>query len=561
MFPDPLNSTTLLPPALQAKSPNEICFLTASTQLQQQLIALLLSRHLYHNPITATVREIISNAIDATIQLPTSQRQPIEIHLPSKTELFFAVTDHATGMSPQEVKNLYLNYGTSTKTDNPPQIGSYGIGAQAPLSYTQTFVMTTVKDQQETTCLINLQQVQLYTNKTTVANGTRVKIPLSNERDIAKFFTAVKTYAMLPIAGIQLTGLQPVQKEIHPYGDVIFCGNIQVAQQNLPVYWHCIDRSSEISGRQFFNYFGEDYSKLKHVLYFSDTLDLSDNWDNLKQWFQISAVLGGFEYPLFSYPTAKAEFVIGLQPGMVNVSYNREEIVADDKRQQLLNAFYQQIIAVFFNTIKTVGLRNLVNAEMFPWAVRACARVYLHNPELVSVDPTLIKQLFTNRQHVNLWEVTPRPLGLLDLQAQPPVEIELNLKNLYTQKQLLNLLKTHFDNPQQRPSLFNLEVSRYFEAGDFQSWDIFDFETSKWDQLCSLGVINVVTDLNHFNLVKKVLRKRKKLIKSTHSKTAFPNILLLFQEPQVQVQPVIEQILAGIPITINYFSSAQVEQL
>lgn len=149
----------------------------------------------------------------------------------------------------------------------------------------------------------------------------------------------------------------------------------------------------------------------------------------------------------------------------------------------------------------------------------------------------------------------------MDLQTQPPVEIELNLKNLYTQKQLLNLLKTHFDNPQQRPSLFNLEVSRYFEAGDFQSWDIFDFETSKWDQLCSLGVINVVTDLNHFNLVKKVLRKRKKLIKSTSSKTAFPNILLLFQEPQVQVQPVIEQILDGIPITINYFSSAQVEQL
>ena len=36
---------------------------------------------------------------------------------------------------------------------------------------------------------------------------------------------------------------------------------------------------------------------------------------------------------------------------------------------------------------------------------------------------------------------------------------------------------------------------------------------------------------------------------------------LTAKEPQVQVQPVIEQILAGIPITINYFSSAQVEQL
>ena len=544
------NPEQLLPSELQGQKPNDTGSLTINTQAKNKLIKLL--TNLYHNPITATVREIISNAIDATKLLPASQRQPIDIHLPSEQELFFAVTDHANGMSPQEVKNIYLNYGTSTKDHNPQQIGSYGLGAKAPLSYTQTFVVTTVKDQQETTCVINLQQVQLYITKSSAANGTRVKIPLSNDWDIHDFYAAVATYAVMPLPGIQFTGLQSVQKEFYPYGEVIPCGTIQVAQKKLSVYWRYtafLDRMS----KHFFNGFSWLYR------------ELHDNGDrDLDSLFTISAVLGGFEYPLSSPQNQylpEDEFIIELQPGIVNFSSSRDEIVPDAKKQQLLESFCEQISTSFMNTIKTVGLRNLVNAEMFPLAVRACADYYLLHPELVSADPTLIKQIFTNQQHINLWEVTPRPLALLDLQDDQKSEIEFKLTNVHNRKELLNVVKTRFDDPQQRPSLFKIRFSRYFEDQEAWNWD-----EKLWDKLCQEGVINVFTDLNDFNLVKKVFRKRKKIIQATQkhvssTNTNLPNILLLFQEPRAQVQPVVEQILAGIPVTINYFSRSETEQL
>ena len=541
------NPEQLLPSALQGQKPNDTGSLTINTQAKNKLIKLL--TNLYHDPISSTVREIISNAIDATKLLPASQRQPIDIHLPSKQELFFAVTDHASGMSPQEVKNIYLNYGTSTKDHNPQQIGSYGLGAKAPLSYTQTFVVTTVKDQQETTCLISLQQVQLYTKKTTAANGTMVKIP-SNDWDIHDFYAAVATYAVMPLPGIQFTGLDYFQKYFYPYGEVIPCGTIQVAQKKLLVYWRYTASSDRRSARDFGHEFNWTYTAL------------NDNWD-FYSLFSISAVLGGFEYPLSSAQNLHTvEFIIELQPGIVNFSSSRDKIVPDAKKQQLLESFYEQIPTSFMSTIKTVGLRNLVNAEMFPWAVRACADYYLINPELVPADPTLIKQIFTNHQHLNLWEVTPRPLALLDLQADQKSEIEFNIEDVQNRQQLLNVVQSRFDDPQNRPSLFNIRFSRYFEGQEAWNWD-----EELWDKLCQEGVINVFTDLNNFNLVKKVFRKRKKIIQATQkhvssaSKTAFPNILLLFQEPQQQVEPVIKQMLAGIPVTINYVSRQQTEQL
>ena len=541
------NPEQLLPSELQGQKPNDTGSLTINTQAKNKLIKLL--TNLYHNPITATVREIISNAIDATKLLPASQRQPIDIHLPSEQELFFAVTDHANGMSPQEVKNIYLNYGTSTKDHNPQQIGSYGLGAKAPLSYTQTFVVTTVKDQQETTCVINLQQVQLYTKKTTAANGTMVKIP-SNDWDILDFYAAVATYAVMPLPGIQFTGLDSFQKYFYPYGEVIPCGTIQVAQKKLSVYWRYTASVERMSGRDFGHEFNRTYTAL------------NDNWD-FYSLFSISAVLGGFEYPLSSPQNLHTvEFIIELQPGIVNFSSSRDEIVPDAKKQQLLESFYEQIPTSFISTIKTVGLRTMVNAEMFPWAVRACADYYLINPELVPDDPALIKQIFTNQQHLNLWEVTPRPLALLDLQADQKSEIEFNIEDVQNRQQLLNVVQSRFDDPQNRPSLFNIRFSRYFEGQEAWNWD-----EELWDKFCQKGVINVFTDLNDFNLVKKVFRKRQKIIQATQkhvssaSKTASPNILLLFQEPRAQVQPVVEQILAGIPVTINYFSRSETEQL
>ena len=543
MLPLNANPEQLLPSVLQGEKPNAI--VTINSKNANQLMQLLMN--VYQDPITATVREIISNAIDATKLLPASQRQPIDIHLPSLQEPFFAVTDYAGGMSTQEVKDIYCNYHIQPID---------GIGAKAPFSYTTNFMVTTVKNQQETTCLINLQQGRLYTNKTAAANGTMVKIPLSKEWDIEKFSDAIKTYAVMPIPDIKFTGLDYFQKYLQPYGAVIPCGTIQVENQNLSVYWHChsFTSTSQISGKQFFNSFMDIYAVFN---------TFNSRSEYLPTYIDVSAAIDGFQYQLSRRHYQDSEFIIALQPGMVNFSTRRDQIVTDDKRQQLLNAFYQQIAASFFKTIKTIGLRKMVNTEMFPWAVRACGIFHTTNFKLVQNDPTLLKQLFTNQQQVNLWNLTPRPLALLDLQENQATEIEFIIGGLHQEQQLLDVVKKRFYNRQQRPSLFNLEFDR-----DFDSWkDLDRYANRRWDPFCQEGVINVLTDLNDFSLVKKIIYHRKKIMQSTlktvptNQENYCPNILLLFQEPQQQVEPVIKQMLAGIPVTINYVSRQQTEQL
>lgn len=95
MLPLNANPEQLLPPVLQGQKPNAI--VTINNKNANQLMQLFMN--VYHDPVAATVREIISNAIEATRQLPVAQRQPIDIHLPSLQEPFFAVTDYASGMS------------------------------------------------------------------------------------------------------------------------------------------------------------------------------------------------------------------------------------------------------------------------------------------------------------------------------------------------------------------------------------------------------------------------------------------------------------------------------
>ena len=404
------NPEQLLPSEFQGQKPTAIMNVQGNKQQRNALSDCFLN--LYFEPIPSVVREIISNAIHATKLLPAAQRQPIDIHLPSKQELFFAVTDHATGMSPQEVKHIYLNYGIDSET-SLPQIGGCGLGAKAPLSYTQTFVVTTVKDQQETTCIMNLQQAQLYTKKTTAANGTRVKIPLSQEQDIDKFYAAVKTYAIMPVPGIQFAGLQSVQKEISPYGKVIPCGTIQVDQKSLPVYWHCTVSSKHMSDRGFFYVFSWTYTTFKHH---------ANDLDYLKQNFFVSAALDGFRYPLSSSQNLQAvEFIIEIQPGMVNFGYTPESIIPDSKKRQLWDDFFQQISTSFINTIQTIGLRNLVNAQKpQPQALQPFRSQIVDN----ALD---FYQLCRDSQHSAIIDTPHADLSLgLIVDSQPATEVIAN---------------------------------------------------------------------------------------------------------------------------------------
>lgn len=109
----------------------------ASIDAEEMRYVSSLLRNNYSNPILATVRELIANASDANVG-----PEKIEIHCPTFYAPTFSVRDFGAGLSEDDLFGLYTKYGRSTKRNDNLSIGGFGIGRFAPLSYADSFTVT-----------------------------------------------------------------------------------------------------------------------------------------------------------------------------------------------------------------------------------------------------------------------------------------------------------------------------------------------------------------------------------------------------------------------------------
>lgn len=100
----------------------------------------ILSSQVYGNPVLATIREVVCNAYDAHVKAGTLDT-PVEVQLPSHLDPMFIVKDFGTGLSPDAVRRLLTTYFESDKNDSDELIGGLGIGAKAPFSVTNSFIV------------------------------------------------------------------------------------------------------------------------------------------------------------------------------------------------------------------------------------------------------------------------------------------------------------------------------------------------------------------------------------------------------------------------------------
>lgn len=93
---------------------------------------------LYSDKISSIIRELACNAID--IQRKTENKdKPFEIYLPCKNNSKFVIRDYGTGLSPNEIDEIYTTYGESTKEDNNDDIGGFGLGSKTPFAYADQY--------------------------------------------------------------------------------------------------------------------------------------------------------------------------------------------------------------------------------------------------------------------------------------------------------------------------------------------------------------------------------------------------------------------------------------
>lgn len=107
----------------------------------------ILSDGLYSDKIRAIIRELSCNARDSHVA--AGNAAPWSIHLPNMDEPWFSVEDFGTGMSHEDVINVYSRYFASTKTASNDFVGQLGLGSKSPFSYTRAFTVASRHDGSE----------------------------------------------------------------------------------------------------------------------------------------------------------------------------------------------------------------------------------------------------------------------------------------------------------------------------------------------------------------------------------------------------------------------------
>ena len=97
----------------------------------------ILSDSLYSDKIMAAIRELSTNAYDSHIA--SNNPHPFLVHLPNQADPNFMVRDYGTGLSQEDMENLYTTYGASNKNTSNDFVGCLGLGSKSPFAYTKSF--------------------------------------------------------------------------------------------------------------------------------------------------------------------------------------------------------------------------------------------------------------------------------------------------------------------------------------------------------------------------------------------------------------------------------------
>ncbi len=105
----------------------------------------ILSSGLYSDKISAVLREVSCNALDAHVVAGVPDR-PIEVQLPTVLEPTLRIRDFGPGLDEQQIVEIYTRYFRSDKRESNALIGGKGLGSKSPFCYTDSFNVTVAQN-------------------------------------------------------------------------------------------------------------------------------------------------------------------------------------------------------------------------------------------------------------------------------------------------------------------------------------------------------------------------------------------------------------------------------
>lgn len=298
---------------------------------QAHILGILRDR-LYSNKKLAVLREYSSNAWDAHRDggIPT---RPIKIVLPTSLESSLIIRDYGPGLSEDEIFDVYVKYGASTKRDSNEAVGMLGIGAKSAFAYSDSFTVTSFHGGMKKVYVAVLDESDMGTmsklyEEPSTETGIEIKVPV-NPGDISGFMQEAKY--LFPFFTPQPDINYPLED---PITDRKVNGFLNKSGYSILPDWVAVMGCVP---------YRLDFSRLQEEL---EELELGDLKKNLK---------GGLFFDI----------------GDVDISASREDLEYTDRTKK---AIVDKIFALAEELAQE--LDDLVKAAKSPWLARQAVRQF-----------------------------------------------------------------------------------------------------------------------------------------------------------------------------------------
>lgn len=151
----------------------------------------ILRNQLYSDPIMAVIREYSTNACDAH-NMSNQREKPVQVTLPTTLDCFLKIRDFGTGLTDEQIFDIYASYGESTKRQTQDATGMLGIGCKSGFAYNDSFIVNSYKDGKITSWNAFIdpsnkgQMAKMAEADTTEPSGIEIVIPVK-DKDMDKF--------------------------------------------------------------------------------------------------------------------------------------------------------------------------------------------------------------------------------------------------------------------------------------------------------------------------------------------------------------------------------------
>lgn len=150
-----------------------------------ELLEYILSEGLYEDSITAAVVESVNNSVDSVVAAgknPVENPVIVSVYTNEKG-CWFECKDEGVGLDKEEFELLIGQYCSSNKRDDNRQIGGFGLGKMAPLSYASTVYWVCIKNGVECKYMLfkgekGVEYSLLHEKTVESVNGVTVQFPV-----------------------------------------------------------------------------------------------------------------------------------------------------------------------------------------------------------------------------------------------------------------------------------------------------------------------------------------------------------------------------------------------